>query len=59
MATFCSACKLSKYLVKAKLYPIEKIFGSHKCKGKYCEICLSVQERSFSSSLTKETYNIN
>ena len=33
MATFCSARKLCSYLVRAKLYPIELIIGSCKCKG--------------------------
>ena len=43
MATFCSAGKLSSYLVRAKLYPIERIVGSHKCRSKRCEACLNVQ----------------
>ena len=60
MATFRSARKLSSYLVKAKLYPIERIVISHKCKGKRCEVCLNIQETScFSSSVTNETYKIN
>ena len=60
MATFCSARKLSSYLVRAKLYPIEQIFGSYKFKGKRCKVCLNVQETScFSSSVTNETYKIN
>ena len=60
MATFHSARKLSSYLVRAKLYPIERIVGSHKCKGKRWEVCLNVQETScFSSSVTNKTYKIN
>ena len=60
MATFCSACNLSSYLVREKLYPMERIFGWHKCQGKRCEVCLNVQETScFSSSVTNETYKIN
>ena len=34
MVTFRSARKLSSYLARAKLYPIERIISSHKCKGK-------------------------
>ena len=34
MITFCSARKLSSYLVRAKLYPLEKTPGSCKCYGK-------------------------
>ena len=60
MATFRSAHKLSSYLVRVKLYPIERIVGSHKCKGKRCEVCLNVHKTScFSSSVTNETYKIN
>ena len=60
MATFHSARKLSSYLVRAKLYPIERIVGSHKGKCKRCEVCLNVQQTScFSSSVTNETYKIN
>ena len=55
MATFCSARKLNGYLVRAKLYPIERIFGLQKCKGKRYEVCFTVQETCFSSSLTEET----
>ena len=60
MATFCSACKLSSYLVRVKLYPIEQIVGSHKRKGKCCKVCLNVQETScFSSSVSNEACKIN
>ena len=60
IATFCSERKLSSYLVRAKLYPIERIVGLHECKGKRCEVCLIVQGTScFSSSVTNETYKIN
>ena len=60
MATFCSAHKVSSYLVRAKLYPIERIVGSHKWKSKRCEVCLNIQETScFSSSVTNATYNTN
>ena len=60
IATFRSARKLSSCLVRAKLYLIERIVGSHKYKGKHCEVCLNIQETScFSSSVTNETYKIN
>ena len=60
IATFCSVRKLSSYLVRAKLYTMERIATSHKCKGKRCEVCVNVQETSyFSSSVSNETYKIN
>ena len=57
MATFCSARKLSSYLVRAKLYPIEQIVDSHKCKDKRCQV--GHETSCFSSSVTNETYKIN
>ena len=57
---FRSACKLSSYLERAKLYATERIVGSQKCKGKRCEVCLNSRETScFSSQVTNETYKID
>ena len=36
MISFRSARKLSSYLVRAKLYPIEKAVGSINCTKKHC-----------------------
>ena len=36
MISFRSARKLSSYLVRAKLYPLERTIGSVQCKGKRC-----------------------
>ena len=60
MVSFRSARKLSSYLVRAKLYPLERKVGSFKCKGKRCQTRLNVNETdSFPSSMTKEEYKIN
>ena len=60
MITFCSARKLSSYLVRAKLYPLERTVGSCKCYGKRCEVCENVTETStFTSTATQNTYKIN
>ena len=60
MATFPSSRKLSSYLVRAKLYPLERVTGSCKCRGKRCTVCLNVNETStFTSSVTHEAYKIN
>ena len=37
MVSFRSAMKLSRCLVRAKLYPLERKVGSFKCKGKRCQ----------------------
>ena len=55
MVSFRSARKISSYLVRAKLYPLERKFGSFKCKGKKCQTCLN----AFASSVTKKEYKIN
>ena len=60
MITFRSARKLSSYLVRAKLYPLERTVGSCKCYGKRCEVCDNVTETStFTSTVTQNTYKIN
>ena len=60
MVTFRSSKKLSSYLVRANLYPIERVTGSCKCRGKRCAVCLNVNKTStFTGSVTHETYKIN
>ena len=60
MISFRSARMLSSYLVRAKLYPTERIVGSYKYGGKRCEVCINVNETStFTSTVTGETYIIN
>ena len=57
MITFRSARKLSSYLVRAKLYLLEKTVGSCKCYGQRCEVCDNVTETSnFTSTATQNTY---
>ena len=56
MITFRSATKLSSYLVRAQLYPLERTVGSCKCFGKRCEVCDNVTETStFTSTVTQNT----
>ena len=60
MVIFRSSRKLSSYLVRAKLYPLERGTVSCRCHGKRCAVCLNVNETStFTSSVTHETYKIN
>ena len=60
MVSFRGARKLGSYLVRAKLYCIERSFGSFKCNGKRCQVCLNVTEtKTFSSTVTKKEYIIN
>ena len=60
MLLFRSSRKLSSYLVRAKLYPLERVTGSCKCYGKHCAVYLNVSETStFTSSVIHETYKTN
>ena len=60
MVSFRGARKLGSYLVRAKLYPIERSLGSFKCNGKRCQVCLNFSEtKTFSSTVTKKEYIIN
>ena len=60
MVSFRGARKLNSYLVRAKLYPLERSVGSFKCNGKRCQVCMNVTEsNTFSSSVNKKEYVIN
>ena len=51
---------LKSYLVRSKIYPLERKVGSEKCKSKRCLVCLNVSETDvFQSFQTKEQYKIN
>ena len=58
--SFRSDRKLSNYLVRAKMYPIERTAGSKNCGSKCCKVCMNVNETStFTSTVTGETFIIN
>ena len=60
MVSFRSARRISSYLVRAKLYPLERCVGSRQCKKRRCEVCTNVTETdTFSSTVTSETLQIN
>ena len=60
MAASRRARKLSSYLVRAKLYPLERTVGSCKCYGKRCEVYDDVTKTStFTSTATQNSYQIN
>ena len=60
MVSFRSSRNISSYLVRAKLYPVERSVGSFNCKRPRCQICTYVNETdSFTSTGTRETYKTN
>ena len=44
MVSSFSDRKLNSYLVRAKIYPLERTVGSYKCKSKRCQVCYKVKE---------------
>ena len=61
MVSFWGALKLSSYLVRAKLYPLERSVGSFKCNGNRCQVCMNMTEsNTFSSSVViNHSFNCN
>ena len=60
IVSFRTSQKLSSYLVRAKLYPLERTVGSRKCSKKRCKVCENFQNSdTFRSSATSETFKIN
>ena len=60
MVSYRSARKLSSYLVRAKLYPLDRIVGSKGCGKKRCDIFVNVCETdTFSSFVTGEKFKMN
>ena len=60
MISFRNSRKISSYIVRAKLYPLERTVGSYKCGKKCCEECDVISEAdTFSSTVTGEGFKIN
>ena len=56
MVSFGSICKISSYVVRAKLYRLDRVVGSTKCVKKRREVCMNVSE---TNTFTSDTYKIN
>ena len=60
MVSFRTSPKRNSYLVRAKIYPLERTIGSTKCSKKRCEVCENVQNSDrFWSSVTSEMFKFN
>ena len=60
MISFRSARKLSNYLLRPKMYPIDRNVRPINCNSKRCEVCINVNETStLTSTLTGEIFAIN
>ena len=51
MVSYRNARKLSGYLVRDKLYPLERKRGSFKCGSCRCQVCNNVEETETFSGL--------
>lgn len=59
MVSFKSARKLNSYLVRAKLYPLDRNVGSVECGKTRCEVFQYVTDtKSFNSTVTGESFKI-
>ena len=59
MVSFRRCQKISSFLVKTKVYPIERTVGSFRYRSKRSEVCKYITETdTFSSSVTGETYTV-
>ena len=60
IVSFKSIRKLRSYLVRAKLYPLQRTVGSFKCNKPRCEVGINVIEtETFTSAATGESFKIN
>ena len=60
MLSFRASRKLSSYLIKVKLYPLERVVGSCRCNGNKYQKCSNITETDkFVSSVEHRTYKIN
>ena len=58
--SFRSPRNLKSYLVRSKIYPLERKVDSEKCKSKRCLLCLNAPETDvFEPFQNKEQYKIN
>ena len=60
MTSCRSSRKTSSYLVRAKLYPINRTAGFYNCGSKRCEVCKYITEtNTFTSTVTGEIFKTN
>ena len=60
MVSFRGARKFNSYLVRAKLYPLEKLVGSTKCDKSRCQVCNNINETAtFERSSNGTKYHVN
>ena len=60
IVSYGSAKKIKNYIVRSKLYLIERKIVSYRCGNSRCQVCTSIQVTdTFSSFARKSAYKIN
>ena len=60
MVSYRSARKIKDYLVRSKLYPLERNVGCGGCGNGRCQVCKNIKVTdTFDSFTTKRSYKIN
>ena len=54
-----SVRKIKDYIVRSKLYPIERKVGSYRCGNSRCQVCTSIQVTDTFSSFVNHNFNCN
>ena len=59
MVSYRSSRKISSYLIRTKLYPVDRIVGSRGCGKKQCQVCVNICETdTFPSTATGERFKV-
>ena len=60
IASYRSAKKIKDYIVRSKLYPVERSVGCRGCVGSRCQVCENIKVTDTCTSfITKNKYKIN
>ena len=60
MLSYRSARKIKGYIVRSKLYPLERNGGCGGCMNDRCQVCKNINVTdTFDSFTTKKSYKIN
>ena len=59
IVSYRSARKIKDYIVRSKLYPVERKVGCWGCASSRCQVCKNISiTEAFTSFTTKKTYKI-
>ena len=59
IVSYRSARKIKDYIVRSKLYPVERKVGCRGCHSSRCQVCNSISiTEEFTSFTTKKAYKI-